>query len=283
MRNIFDEETNALVPRIRRGGGVVITSSPTLYALACSHHLLVSLPMTLSPSNESLSTFPRLAKCDNSSPQVGGKIAVSKTVSNIKDFRGSDLFVGSHFSSGSTIGQGKIKYPTGVSQAVSRQLKGHGGLTGSAVTMVSSASQRNKTDKDEGGEGIRRVSGSASISDTGPTFTIVPALAQEKGSSWGGGGGFKTSMVADDTAPAEEEEPKRSRRANAGPLQQGDGFFKGVDKALNKGKGTKGGASSDGKRQENTEKNNKPAANIIGDVLGKLPLSKLKIVIGAWV
>ena len=169
----FDEETNALVSHIRRG--IVTTSPPTLYAHACPHHLLVSLPMTLSPSNERPSTFPRLAKCDNSSSQVGGKIAVSKTVSNIKDLRGSDLFVGSHFSGGSTIDQGRIKYPTGALQTVSRQRRGHGGLTGSAVTMVSSASQRNKTDKDEGGENVRRVSDSASISDTGPTFTTAPA------------------------------------------------------------------------------------------------------------
>ena len=193
---------------------------------------------------------------------------MSKTVSNMKDFRGSDLFVGSQFSSGSTIG---------------RQPKGHKGFPGSTVTMVSSASQRNKTDKDEGGESIGRVSGSASISGTGPTFTIAPALAQEKVSSWGGGGDAKTSIVVGVTAPAEMENPRRGRGANAGPLQQGHGAFKGVDEALNKGKGTGEGGSGDGKRQENTEIKNKRAATIIGDVLGKLPLSKLKIVIGAWI
>ena len=193
---------------------------------------------------------------------------MSKTVSNMKDFRGSDLFVGSQFSSGSTIG---------------RQPKGHKVFPGSTLNMVSSASQRNKTDKDEGGESIGGVSGSASISGTGQTFTIAPALAQEKVSSWGGGGDAKTSIVVDVTAPAEMENPRRGKGMNAGPLQQGDGAFKGVDGALNKDKGTGGEGSGDGKRQENTEINNKSAATIIGDVLGKLPLSKLKIVIGAWI
>ena len=107
--------------------------------------------------------------------------------------------------------------------------------------MVSSASQRNKTDKDEGSESIDRVSGLASISGTGPTFTIAPALAQENVYSWGGGGDVKTSIAVGVTAPAEMENPRRARGANAGPLQQGDEAFKGVDEALNKGKGTGGG------------------------------------------
>ena len=201
--------------------------------------------------------------------------------------------MGSHFSGGRAVApitfssddndQGGMERPTGASRRVGRRRKGHEGLTESAVIIVPSAGKRSKADKGEGCEGIGSVSVSASITNKGPKFAFVPALAREKVGSKGGGGDVETSMVLDGTTSAEKGESRRVRGANAGSLNHGDGFFGGVDEALNKGQGTGEKGSGNDKRQEKTETSDKSAATRIADVLRRLPLSKLKIVIGTWI
>ena len=270
---------------------------PWSHAIKGSSHSIIFNSLRGSLPTPSLKQTPvnlhPAGHCVNSCSQVGGKVAVSKTVSTIKDFRGSGLFLGSHFSGGAAIGpstfsggnnsQGGMKCPTGTSQGVGRHRKDHGGLTGSTVTIESSAGKRSNADKGERCECIGRVSDSASISDSGPTFAFVPALARENIGSGGGGGDVETSMVLGGMVSVEKGEPRRGRGANAGPLNHGDGFFGAIDEALNEGQGTRERGSGNGKRQEKTETSDKSAATRIADVLGRLPLSKLKIVIGAWI
>ena len=208
--------------------------------------------------------------CVNSCSQVGGKVAVSKTVSTIKDFRGSGLFLGSHFSGGAAIGpstfsggnngQGGMKCPTGTSQGVGRHRKDHGGLTGSTVTIESSAGKRSNADKGERCECIGRVSDLASISDSGPTFAFVPALARENIGSGGGGGDVETSMVLGGMVSVEKGEPRRGRGANAGPLNHAMVFSEPLMRPSTKARGQGRGVRvmARGKRKQKQVTNQQP-------------------------
>ena len=114
-----------------------------------------------------------------------------------------------------------------------------------------------------------KVSGSAS--------TLIPALAgEEKDDALGVSSDVGVRRVPD-LAPARgssEDGVALTRRDNGG-----NRIYKKF--TLQKNKEAEGRTKGDGKRKENDEGRRRTASTVIGELLGKLPLSKLKIVIGA--
>ena len=126
-----------------------------------------------------------------------------------------------------------------------------------------------------------KVSGSASYPASGlrSASTLIPALAgEEKEDALGVSSDVGLRRVPD-PAPARGSSENETELTLTPRDSGGNRKYKKF--TLQKNKEAKGRTEGDGKRKGNDEGRRRTASTVIGELLGKLPLSKLKIVIGA--
>ena len=187
----------------------------------------------------------------------------------------------------------------------SRLGRSHGGLEGNEAATVSAAGENKgygreeqEDDKKVHGEkddhvGKVSLSASASMSpsasasalrpapESASAFVLVPelasALADEEEKD---GGCVGSSSWRNDRAPTEEW----GQRGTVAPQSQGSGDVgrEGAEDAVHgsRTRRRKESGEEEKRREGVPAEKEKPAATVIGEVLGRLPLSKLKIVIG---
>ena len=230
---------------------------------------------------------------------MGGRVAVSRTVSTTKKSvvklqrRGSDLFQGSGFWGRQDFGVSEFfpsntstdmePNPTGATQMVGIRTRDGRGFNGSGQR----APQANEQ-VEVGGIELIKVSGlgmaSCLPSKLVPAFLSAPASAppieMKDGGAPGNGIGVHSSQTPDSVLIGER---RFGQSGAVVPKTQHIGNDGGgvIENALYQDGGGRGRASGNtDRRAEETEEKEKTAAAIIGGLLGRLPLSKLKIVIG---
>ena len=230
---------------------------------------------------------------------MGGKVAVSRTVSTTKKSvvklhrRGFDLFQGSGLWGRQDFGvteffpsntsTGTETCPTGATQMVGTRSRGRKGLAGSGQSAPKEDEQVRLEDNQR-----NKVSclGVASSLPSGPFSASLsaPASAPSKAKKAEGVSGDDNEVGSSQIPGCVQIGERRSRgcRAVASKAQSTGNDGGGViEDARYKDRGeARMGSTNTERRAEETEKKKKTAAAMIGGLLGRLPLSKLKIVIG---
>ena len=213
---------------------------------------------------------------------MGGRLAVSKTVSTIMELSTSGLLLRSEVSGRDGIDSRTSLYAHSYASGKTR-LAGTSKKNSSCVKSYRGSDENAAEGVHAGGRAsdiTGKNMGSASGSSSGPKSPMEFAeLTEEKKSS---------SNYGSDVDVLWAPDPASTRGSNQGHAvtvvtSEGGGNSGGERSngdALHERKGTTGNVVGDGNTQEHTEDTEKTAATVIGEVLARLPLSKLKIVIG---
>ena len=196
----------------------------------------------------------------NTSVQVGGSVAVSQTVFSIMEFsRKTDVDAS---VSSSTYGDasGK-KRRLGASKMIGIRGMNHGGL------VRNTAEGGHASIKGDGCVG--KVSGPASGLASRPA--LVTALVGEKESAPRDGGGVNSAPALERGLNKGRVVPALEPRGGGGEGQQSENY-----------RHTRRRAFGDNNSLQTIEEKKRTMAARIGYILRKLPLSKMKIVIGAY-
>ena len=196
----------------------------------------------------------------NTSLQVGGSVAVSRTVFSIMEFsRKTD--VDASVSSSTYSDAGGKKRRLGASKMIGIRGMNRGGLVRNTVEG-GHASIR-------GGGCVGKVSGPASGSASRPA--LVTALVGEKESAPREDGGVNSAPALERRLSKGRVVPALEPRGGGGDGQQSENY-----------RHTRRRAFGDNNSLQTIEEKKRMTAAGIGDILRKLPLSKMKIVIGAY-
>ncbi|CAN0330304.1 unnamed protein product [Ascophyllum nodosum] len=250
---------------------------------------------------------------------VGGRVAVSKTVSTTRQSvrmlhrRGSGMLLRTEFgtrpnlgaSASSVGGSSKRHLADASTMGDSSPGRSRGGLVEREVSTVSAPGENTDDGRDQEGDkkvdgeeddGVDEVSVSASGSvsssasasalrpaqESASAFVLVPELAPAPAEEEEKGGGLDNSFSRR-IGPAPVEGRRRNTTAAVQSRGGGDVDGGSAGDAMHGSRRGRGLGPKEGeRREEGPEEKEKTAATVIGEMLGRLPLSKLKIVIVVW-